>query len=285
MPTFDLGKVVGPQGPQGVQGAQGIQGETGAQGPQGIQGETGPRGLQGIQGETGPKGDTGAQGPKGDTGATGPQGPKGDKGDSGADGRTPVKGTDYFTAAEIDSVATQAAGKVTPDGIGAAPTSRKVNGKALSSDITLSASDVGARANTWMPTAADVGALPATEDATYPGCYYTTNKDGNKEWINPPLANGVQYMTTERFFGVKVFAKSFEVTVSNGLEIEVSGAVRIIRIEGFVQSRGTAPTNLNNFSTADAYSFHLQGQAGKITVKCGSSVANKTAWITAYYTK
>lgn len=43
--------------------------------------------------------------------------------------------------------------------VGAVPTSRKVNGKALSSDISLSASDVGARPNTWMPTAADVGAV------------------------------------------------------------------------------------------------------------------------------
>lgn len=32
MPTFDLGKVVGPQGPQGIQG------ERGPEGPQGIQG-------------------------------------------------------------------------------------------------------------------------------------------------------------------------------------------------------------------------------------------------------
>lgn len=46
--------------------------------------------------------------------------------------------------------------------VGAVPTSRKVNNKALSSDITLSASDVGARPNTWMPTASDVGARPNT---------------------------------------------------------------------------------------------------------------------------
>lgn len=46
--------------------------------------------------------------------------------------------------------------------VGAVPTSRKVNGKALSSDITLSASDVSARASTWMPTASDVGARPST---------------------------------------------------------------------------------------------------------------------------
>ena len=42
------------------------------------------------------------------------------------------------------------------------PLTRTVNGKALSSDITLSASDVGARANTWTPTAGQVGAVPTT---------------------------------------------------------------------------------------------------------------------------
>ena len=41
------------------------------------------------------------------------------------------------------------------------PTSRTVNGKALSENITLSASDMGARPNTWMPSASDVGALPS----------------------------------------------------------------------------------------------------------------------------
>ena len=45
--------------------------------------------------------------------------------------------------------------------VGAVPTSRTVNGKELSQDISLSASDVGARPDTWTPSAADVGALPA----------------------------------------------------------------------------------------------------------------------------
>jgi len=46
--------------------------------------------------------------------------------------------------------------------VGAVPTTRKVNGKALSADITLSANDVGARPNSWTPTPADVGAVPTT---------------------------------------------------------------------------------------------------------------------------
>lgn len=45
---------------------------------------------------------------------------------------------------------------------GKVPTSRTVNGKDLSSDIIISAVDVGARANTWTPSASEVGALPNT---------------------------------------------------------------------------------------------------------------------------
>ena len=44
--------------------------------------------------------------------------------------------------------------------VGAVPTSRTVNGQELSQDISLAASDVGARPDTWTPSAADVGALP-----------------------------------------------------------------------------------------------------------------------------
>lgn len=46
--------------------------------------------------------------------------------------------------------------------VGAVPTARTVNGKALTADITLTAKDVGARPDTWTPTAAEVGALPDT---------------------------------------------------------------------------------------------------------------------------
>ena len=59
--------------------------------------------AKGAQGPKGDTGDTGPQGPKGDTGGTGPQGPKGDTGDTGPQGpagHTPVKGTDYWTAAD-----------------------------------------------------------------------------------------------------------------------------------------------------------------------------------------
>lgn len=110
-PKGDPG-ATGPQGPQGLQGPQGVpgpKGDTGAQGPRGYTGEQGPKGEKGDTGLTGP---TGAQGPKGDKGDKGEQGLQGIKGDTGAkgdpgadgkdgkDGKTPVKGVDYWTAAD-----------------------------------------------------------------------------------------------------------------------------------------------------------------------------------------
>ena len=88
----------GPQGDPGPQGIQGPKGDTGDVGPQGPAGEQGPKGDKGDTGEQGPQG---IQGPKGDTGDIGPQGPQGP---AGADGHTPVKGTDYFTEADIAAI-------------------------------------------------------------------------------------------------------------------------------------------------------------------------------------
>ena len=120
----------GPRGPQGLQGPkgdtgeQGRQGEVGPQGPQGSQGPQGEKGLEGEKGDTGADGvsptvstsksgkvttitfvdatgtktatiNDGADGEKGDTGDTGP---------AGANGYTPVRGTDYWTAADQEQI-------------------------------------------------------------------------------------------------------------------------------------------------------------------------------------
>ena len=58
-----------------------------------------------------------------------------------------------YTGQEIDAGIAKANAAV--------PGSRTVNGKALSADVTLSAADVGARASSWTPDAAEVGADPA----------------------------------------------------------------------------------------------------------------------------
>lgn len=81
----------GDKGDPGQDGAKGDKGDTGAKGDKGDKGDTGAQGIQGIQGEKGETGAKGDKGDKGDTGATGA---------AGQDGHTPVKGTDYWTAAD-----------------------------------------------------------------------------------------------------------------------------------------------------------------------------------------
>ena len=124
---------IGPQGLQGEIGPAGPQGEIGPQGPVGpegpkgadgtmtfedltpeqkasLKGDKGDTGAAGPQGEPGPKGDKGDPGPKGDkgdTGATGAQGPQGLQGEPGTNGTTPVKGVDYWTAADQTSIINQ----------------------------------------------------------------------------------------------------------------------------------------------------------------------------------
>ena len=109
-----------------------LQGAKGADGVDGIDGVTPVIGANGnwylgetdtgkpARGEKGDKGEPGADGAKGDPGETGPQGPKGEPGDTGPQGpqgpagKTPVKGTDYFTEADKQEIAEQAAALVTP---------------------------------------------------------------------------------------------------------------------------------------------------------------------------
>ena len=133
----------GSKGDKGDTGAKGDKGDTGAQGIQGEKGETGATGDKGKDGtsvtvksvsestadggsntvtfsdgktvtiKNGSKGSTGSKGDKGDKGDTGATGAKGDKGDTGAvgangqpgnDGYSPVKGVDYWTAADQNAI-------------------------------------------------------------------------------------------------------------------------------------------------------------------------------------
>ena len=140
----------GAQGPKGDPGETGPQGQTGPQGPAGQQGPKGDTGsgfvVKGYYGsvsalqasvknpEVGDAygvgaaapydiyiydGVTGAwinngtlQGAKGDKGDPGPQGPTGATGPQGPAGKTPVKGTDYFTQADKQEIAEDAAALV-----------------------------------------------------------------------------------------------------------------------------------------------------------------------------
>lgn len=118
----------------------------------------------GSQGPEGPKGDPGEQGPEGPQGPVGPQGPKGDavafdssmvsiaQEGTGHNAITDVavvdgklvfnRGTSFL----LDTHMTMGTNphRTTAADVGAVPITRTVNGKALTGNISLSASDLGA---------------------------------------------------------------------------------------------------------------------------------------------
>lgn len=93
--------------------------------------------------------------------------------------------------------------------VGAVPTSRTVNGKALSSNISLSASDVGARPSDWMPSAADVGARPnnwiptAGDVGAAAASHRHSAGDINSGTL--PVSRGGTGVTTEAAIGLKAY--------------------------------------------------------------------------------
>lgn len=118
----------GDPGPAGAPGKDGTNGKPGAAGADGItptigsngnwflgatdtgkpsRGATGAKGDAGATGPAGPAGPQGHAGAPGKDGAQGEKGEKGEKGDPGtpgAAGHTPVKGTDYWTAADKQEI-------------------------------------------------------------------------------------------------------------------------------------------------------------------------------------
>ena len=135
---------------QGAQGQKGDPGEPGQQGPKGDPGE------KGEKGDPGQPGKDGAQGPKGDPGQDGEQGPAG--------ASATINGVNALMLHAVGGLTgTQSGDTYTIDGAGLVPGTRKVNGKPLSADVSLTADDVGARANNWIPTAPETGAIPASE--------------------------------------------------------------------------------------------------------------------------
>ena len=151
---------------------------------QGPRGEPGQDGAKGERGEKGDKGDTGAQGKQGEKGDKGEPGAKGERGETGAIGATPqitvqVKTGEPGTAASVAQSGTAenpmleftipqgAKGEKGEKGDTGSLSALTINGKApdAAGKVELTAADVRARADDWMPTAADVGALSGT-DAT-----------------------------------------------------------------------------------------------------------------------
>lgn len=76
----------------------------------------------------------------------------------------------------------------------------------------------GTGANDVNTARVNLGVAPAIESEEYPNCFYRIVND-TTEWINPPLIEGIEYRTTERFNGKPVYIKMLrcEDTLENSL--------------------------------------------------------------------
>ena len=81
--------------------------------------------------------------------------------------------------------------------VGAVPTSRTVNGQELSQDINLTADNVGARPSTWTPTASDVGAIPNPSGGTT-GQILEKTATGT-QWADKPASGMTQTDADARY--------------------------------------------------------------------------------------
>ena len=111
-----------------------------------------------------------------------------------------------YTGQEIDAGIAKANAAV--------PGSRTVNGKALSADVTLSAADVGARADNWTPDAAEVGADPAGTAETKANAVQTnlTSHTNNKSNPHGVTAAQVGAVPTSRTVNGKALSANISLT-------------------------------------------------------------------------
>ena len=180
---------VGTAEPYDIYIFDGITGEFVNNGP--LQGAKGDKGDTGAQGPAGPAGADGAPGKDGDTG---PQGPKGDP---GADGKTPVKGTDYFTAADKKEIADAAAESV----------SSVYDPRGKRTDVFKYVDD----AVKAIPTPDVSGKLdkPANNATATAGQLLTKTEDG-QEWKDREEDLFVVFMTSSDMSSINSVDKTFE---------------------------------------------------------------------------
>ena len=176
---------------------------------------------------------------------------------NGSPGKTPVKGVDYFTDAEVNEVATQVAGKITPESIGAAPDGYGLGLNANYDDIWSMSNP--AHKNGWFPQIVE-GEYPWGNDcgegmvvhvSNYCGqnthyTYYASNGSivhrhsnygtlGDYQWFNPRMELGIEYLTTELWNDNPVYTKlvNFGKAYEEPSSVSIKGATRIVRWEIF----------------------------------------------------
>lgn len=129
---------------------------------------------------------------------------------------------------------------ILPSDIGAVPATREINGQALTSDITLDAEDVGARADDWMPSAVDVGAAVPPEVGSVS--------------LSASWSGAGPYSQTVTVTGATV-------TANSKIDIQLTAA----QITSLISAGVTGMVIENNAGTLTAYA--VGAQTGSMTIQ------------------
>nr|DAH62349.1 MAG TPA: hypothetical protein [Caudoviricetes sp.] len=133
----------------------------------------------------------------------------------------------------------------------------------------------------------NIAAMQGISSPDYPGCYYVLN-GSNVEWVNPPLALGVEYRTTERYLGKPVYTMAFSFgALPNASDKVVAmpgtdSTCKIIEIHGYASNEMTLP-GVSGTSTGSQVT--LTGVGNRAYVITGSDRSSATATIVVKYIK
>lgn len=102
--------------------------------------------------------------------------------------------------------------------------------------------------NAWFAGSVFAANIPV-EHPDYPGCYYRT-VDGETEWINPPMVEGVEYRTAERWSGSPVYTKLIDFGAMPAATMKAVkhnlGSTQIVRYWAQVSDGTALPYNDGN---------------------------------------
>lgn len=160
--------------------------------------------------------------------------------------------------------------------VGAVPTSRTVNGQELSQDINLTADNVGARPSTWTPTASDVGAIPNPSGGTT-GQILEKTADGT-QWADKPASGMTQTEADARYLQLSGGTMTGGIEFESGGQISVSS--RFININkgdnsGFVNIKSDG-ISFGSPQTLISVSNSGMDMGGKPITNCPSIIAPPT---------
>ena len=146
---------------------------------------------------------------------------------------------------------------ITAASIGAVPNSRTVNGKALSSDISLTASDVGAASSADIPSA--YTSNPAMDGTASPGSSAAYAKGDHVHPTDTSKADKLAGV----YFGVCSTAagtQQKEVTISGITALETGLSIRV-QFENYQNYNGVPTLKLNSFAAKSMYLYGSNGAA------------------------